>query len=114
MRGDQVLTDDAAGDQVFLNDSLQNGRVAFAVPSTFRVHNRNRTTFTDAQAVRFGAKDAALFREPQLLQTTLQEIPRGEAAILVTAFRFRLIAAEKDMASRDRHTDAGRDVSLGI
>jgi hypothetical protein len=25
-----------------------------------------------------------------------------------------LIAAEKDMAARDGHTDAGRDLSLGI
>ena len=114
MRGDQVFTDDAAGDQVFLNDPLQYGRVALAVPGTFRVYDRNRPTLADAEAVGFGAKDAALFREPQLLETALEEIPRGEAALLVTTFRFRLIAAEKDVASRDRYTDAGRDLSLGI
>ena len=114
MRGDQVFGNDAAGDQMFLNDPLQHGRVALAVPRAFRVDDSNRTTFADAQAVGFGAKDAALLGEPQLLETPLQEIPRGNAAFLVTAFRFGLVAAEKNMASRDGHTDGGRDFSLGI
>jgi hypothetical protein len=114
MRGDQVFTQNAAGDQMFLDDSLQHRRIALSVPSTFRVDDCNRTTFADAQAVGFGAKDAALFGELQLFETPLQERPCGEATLLLAAFRFGLIAAEKNMAPRDGHTDAGRDFSLGI
>ena len=114
MRGDQVFTHNAAGDQMFLNDSLQHGRITLSIPSTFRVDDCNRTTFADAEAVGFGAKNAALLGELQLFETPLQERPRGEAAFLLAAFGFGLIAAEKNMAPRDGHTDAGRDFSLGI
>ena len=38
----------------------------------------------------------------------------GKATVLVAAFGFGLVAAKKDMASGDRHTDGGRDLSLGI
>ena len=114
MRGDQVLTHNAAGDQMFLNDSLQHRRIALSVPGTFRVDDGNRTTFADAEAVGFGAKDAALLGELQLLETSLQERPCGEAALLLAAFGFGLIAAEKNLAPRDGHTNAGRNFSLGI
>ena len=114
MRGDQVVTDDAAGNEVFLNDSFQHGRVALAVPRTFRVDDGNRTPFADAEAVGLGAKDAALLGELQLFEPPLQERPCGKATVLVAAFWFALIAAEKNMAPRDRHTDARRDFSLGI
>lgn len=114
MRGNQVFSDDPSGDQVFLNDALQHRWVALAVPGTFRVYDCNRPTFADAQAVGFRAKDAALLRELQLFEPPFQESPCGKATLLVTAFRFGLIAAEKDMAPRDGHPDAGSDVSLGI
>src|SRR5439155_9540423 len=39
-------------------------------------------------------------------QTTLQEVPGGEAALFLAALRVRLIAAEKNVAPRDRHADA--------
>jgi len=99
---------------MLLNDSLQHRRIALAVPCPFRVYDCNRTTFADAEAVDFRAKDAALFRELQLFEPSLQERPCGEATLLLAAFRFGLIAAEKNMAPRDWHTDGGRDFSLGI
>jgi hypothetical protein len=114
MRGDQIFTHDAAGDQMFLNNSLQHRWIALPVPGSFGVYDRNRSTFADAEAVGFRPKDAALFGEFQLFEPSLQEPPCGEATVLVTALRFGLIAAEKNMAPRDRHTDAGRDFSLGI
>ncbi len=114
MLGDQVFTDDPAGDEMFLNDSLEYGRITLAVPSPFGVDDRNGTAFADAEAIGFGAKDATLLGELQLFETPLQERPRGKAALLLTAFGFGLIAAEKNMAPRDGHTDAGRDCSLGI
>ena len=114
MRGDQVFTYDAAGDQMFLNDSLQHRRIALSVPGTFRVDDCNRTTFANAEAVGFRAKDAALFGELQFFETPLQECPCREATFLLAALGFGLIAAEKNMAPRDGYTDAGRDFSLGI
>jgi hypothetical protein len=114
MRLDQMLGHHAAGDQMLLNNPFEHRRIALAVPHAFRVHDRNRTTLADAEAVGFGAKDAALFGELQLFETPLQKIPCGKATLLVAAFGFRLIAAQKDVAPRDRYTDAGRDFSLGI
>ena len=114
MRSDQIFTDDAAGEKMLLNDALEYGRVALAVPRTFRVHDRNGTSLADAEAVGFCAKDAALLGELQLFEPSLQETPCGKATLLITALRFSLIAAEKNMAPRHRHTNAGRDFSLGI
>jgi hypothetical protein len=114
MRLDQMLGHHAAGDQMLLNNPFEHWGIALAVPHAFRVHDRNRTTLADAEAVGFGAKDAALFGELQLFETPLQKIPCGKATLLVAAFGFRLIAAQKDVAPRDRYTDAGRDFSLGI
>ena len=114
MRLDQMFGHDTTGDQMFLNDAFEHRRITVAVPNPFRVHDCNRTTLADAEAVGFGAKDAALFGEPQLFEAPLQKIPGGKATVLVAALRLRLIAAEKDVAPGDRHTDAGRDSSLGI
>ena len=114
MRLDQMLGDHAPLDQMLLNDAFEHRRITVTVPSPFRVHDRDGTTLADAEAVGFSAKDAALFGELQLLEAPLQKIPCGKAARLVAAFGLRLITAEKDVAARDRHTDAGRDLSLGI
>ena len=65
------------------------------------VDDGDRPALADPQAIRLRSEDAALLRQFELLQPPLQEVPRGEAAILVTAFWIRLIAAEKDMAPRD-------------
>src|SRR6185436_15351378 len=97
MMRDQRVHDDAAADQMFLDDPLENRRVALAVPGAFGVDDGNRPAFTDAQAVRLGSQDATLFGQPKLLEAPLQEVPCRKAAILVAAFRLGLIAAEKDV-----------------
>ena len=79
-----------------------------AVPGALGIDDGDRTAFADAKAVRLGAQDAALLGQPELLEAPLQKVPRREAAILVAAFRLRLIAAEKDVPPRDRHADALR------
>jgi len=114
MRSDQVFIEDTARDEMFLNDSLEDWRVALPVPRPFRIHDRNRTAFADAETIRFRAQHAALLGQFQLLEPPFEEVPCGKAAILVAAFRIALIAAEKDVAPRDRDTDAGDDLSLGI
>jgi len=110
----QAVRDDAPFDEMFLNDALEDRRIARAVPHAFRIDDGNRTAFADTQTIGFRAQDAALLRQLQLLQPPLEELPRGKAALLVAALRLCLIAAEKDVAPRDRNTDAGGDVALGI
>jgi hypothetical protein len=114
MRLDQMFGHDTTGDQMFLNDAFEHRRITVAVPNPFRVHDCNRTALADAETVGFGPEDAALFGELQLFEAPLQKIPGGKATVLVAALRLRLIAAEKDVTTGDRHTDAGRDLSLGI
>ena len=79
--------------------ALEHRRVALRIPRALRVDDGDRSALADAQAVRFRAEDAALLREAQLLQPPLQELPGGQAALLVAALRSRLVAAEKDVAA---------------
>src|SRR5262245_16541786 len=111
MLGDQILLDDSPGDQVILDDPLQHRRIAGAIPRAFGIDDRNRSAFTNAQAVRFRAQDAALLRQAELLEPLFQEIPRSETSLLVAALRLRLIAAQEDVPPRDGDTDARRDLA---
>src|SRR5438132_3718430 len=114
VRRDEIFTHDAPLDQMFLDDSLEDRRIALAVPGTFWVHDSDRSSFADAQAICLRPQDATLVRELQLLQPPLQEVPRRPAAILLAAFRICLIAAEKDVTPRHGHADARRDFFLGL
>ena len=105
MSCNQILVHDPAFNEMFLDDSFENRRITLAVPGTFWVHDGNRPSLADAQAIRLGPEDAALFGKLQLLEPPLQEVPRGEGAIPVAAFRIRLIAAEEDVTPRDVHAD---------
>ena len=49
---------------MLLDDPLQDLRRAAPVPDPFRIDDRYRSLLADAQAVRLGAVDAALAREP--------------------------------------------------
>jgi hypothetical protein len=108
----QSVPDDPSTDEMFLDDALQYRRVASGVPGAFGIDDSNRSTFTDAKAVRFGAKNPALLRKAELLQTTLQVFPGSEPTLLLTAFGRGLVAAEKDVPPRNRHTDRYGDVPL--
>src|SRR2546428_7798564 len=105
MRRDEELLDDATADQMFIDDSPEHRRIAAAVPRALGINDCDRTAFADSQAVRLRAKDAALLRQAKLPQAVLEELPRREATIFLTAFRLGLIAAEKDVPPRDRHAD---------
>src|SRR5215211_6674666 len=102
MLRDQMVADDPAGHEVLLDNTFQHRRIALRVPGAVRVDDGDRPAFANAQAVRFGPQDAALLRQAQFLETPFEECPRLEAAILVTAFRLVLVAAEKDVPPRDR------------
>ena len=49
MRLDQVGGDDAAGNQVVLDDALEHRRVTFAIPGAFWIDDRYRTAFANAR-----------------------------------------------------------------
>ena len=112
MLRDQVLVDDAPADEMFLNDAIEHGWIALPIPRPFGIDNGDRAAFADSKAVHLAAQDTALLRQPELFQTTFQELPGGEAAIFLAALRVRLIAAEKNMPPRDRHSDAVGNLRL--
>ena len=99
---------------MFVNDPFQDRRIALAVPRAFGINDGDGSAFADAQAVGLGSEDAALFRKLELLQTALQEVPRGETARLVTALRGCLVAAQKNVPSRDGNTNCRSDGTLRI
>src|SRR5438094_846272 len=98
MLGDQEFLNHPAEDEMLLDDPLEHRRIALTVPGAFRIHDRNRAAFADAQAVRLGAQDAALVRQPELLQSALQIVPGRKAPLPIAALRGRLVGAEEDMA----------------
>src|SRR5262245_13958707 len=112
MRDDQKVFDDLSADEMLLDDALEYGRIAGAVPGTLRIDHCNRAAFANPEAIRLRSQDAALIGQTELLQAALQIIPRGQATLLLAALRRRLIGAEKDVAAGNRHADRSRDRSL--
>ena len=90
---------------MLVDDAFENGRIAASIPSTFRIDDRDRTAFADAQAVCLRPKDAAGFGQAQLLEALLQKFPCFDRSLAIAAFRVRLIGAQKDMPPRTRHAD---------
>ncbi len=111
---DRELGHRTSSDEVLLDDAFEHRRVARGVPGAVRIDDGNGPTFADPQAVGFGAQDTALVRETELLQASLQVVPCREPTLLIAAFRRALIAAQKDVAPRDRDADAGGTPLLGL
>src|SRR5947209_5757545 len=68
MLRDQRLGHEAAGDEVLLNDPLEDWRIAPGVPRAFRIDDRDRSAFANAQAVGLRAENAALLGQTELLR----------------------------------------------
>ena len=96
----QMIGDGLAADEMFLDDPLEDGRIALAIPRAFRVDDGNRSRLADAEAVRLRAQNAVV-RQPKLDQAPLQVIPRHDRSLAIAAFRLGLVAAEEDVAPRD-------------
>ena len=109
MRQNQAVLDDAAADEMLLDDSLEDGRIALPVPGALRIHDRDRTAFADPEAIGLRPQDPAPLGQTELLQPCLQVFPGCDAAILVAAFRLGLLAAEKNVPARHGHADGFRD-----
>src|SRR5260370_24688437 len=114
MTDDERVFHDASADEVFLDNPLENRRIALPVPRPFRIDDGDRPAFADPEAVGLAAKDAALLGEPELFEPPLQVVPRGESALLVAAFRLGLIATQKDVTLRHWHPDARRHRALAL
>src|SRR5882672_6896690 len=110
MLDDETVGHDATADQMFLDDPLEDRRIARGIPRALGIDDGDWAAFADAEAVRFRAEDAALLRETELFQPALEKVPRGEPAILLAALRSGLVAAEEDVTLGDRDADARRDV----
>jgi len=109
MLGQQQVRDDAAADEMLLDDPLEGRRVALAIPRAFGIDHRHWAGFADAQAVGLAAQDAALFGQAQLLQAFLQKVPGRHATLEVAALGFGLLGAQEDVPARDRDADGGDD-----
>src|SRR5206468_12353879 len=90
MTRDERVDDDPPADQMVLDDPLEHRRIALRVPHAFWVDDDDRSAFADAQTVGFRAKNAALLRQPELLQPALEKLPRRKAALFLAALRIRL------------------------
>ena len=95
-----MIFDGPAADEMLLDDPLEDGRIALAIPRAFRVDNGNGAGLADAKAVRLGAQHSVI-GEPQLDQTPLQIVPRHDRPIPIAAFRLGLVAAEENVAPGD-------------
>ena len=98
--------------QVLLDDPFQGRGIALAIPRALWVHHGDRPPFADTQAVRLGAQDAALVGQAELMKAFLEEVPRCDAPLFVTAFRLGLIGAQEDLAAGNRDPDSGGDFLL--
>jgi hypothetical protein len=93
------------GRQVLVDDPFEHGRIAFPVPCAFGVHHRDRPLLADPQTIGLAAIDAALLRESQFLEASLEKVPRCETALSFTAFGFRLVGAQEDVPPDDGNAE---------
>lgn len=114
MFGDDVIGDGVSGDEMFLNDALEDGWVAGVIPSAFGVDECDGALLADAEAVGFGAEGPAGADEAELGEAAFEVSPGFEGTGFVAAFGLGLIAAEKDVALGFRHADGGGDAGEAV
>jgi hypothetical protein len=81
-----------------LYDFFQYLRAAGVIPDAFGINNRNRPVLADTQAIGFRSIYPAGAVEVEFTQPPLKILPGFDADFFFTAFRFRLIGAQKNMA----------------
>ena len=103
------IFDDPPADQVFLNDALGVFRCDVSVPCPFRIHNTDRTSRADAEALALRPiKRTFRAGDVQLLHSTLQVEPGSLAVLKVCAIRAQ---ANEEVACQT--ADAKRTRCLG-
>ena len=107
LRQDQGIGERTTRNQVLLDDSLEYRGTTPTIPSTFRIDDRDWSTFTYTEAIRFGSENAPAPRESQLFEPALEVVPGTQASLLVATSRIGLVATEKNVSLRgvdaDRH-----------
>jgi hypothetical protein len=109
MLEDEMILHRTPPDQMLLDDALEHGRVAPAIPRSLRIDHGDGPPLTDAEAVGLGAIDPTPLREPQLLEPALEVLPGRDGAIALRALGFGLVGAEEDVPA-----DAGDAEGLGL
>lgn len=82
---------------MMLDDLLKDFGGAGVIPHLVGIDDGDGAVFTDAQAIGFGAEDAAVLAEAELLEAGFKIVPGGKPRFFGTTFGLGLIAAEKDM-----------------
>src|SRR5438094_67296 len=96
---EREFVDDAAVDQVLLDNPFQHDRRAGVVPHRFGIDDRNRSLSADPQAVCFRPIHQWFrSRELQFFEALFQVFPGFETFFFRRAFRFGLIGAKKNVA----------------
>jgi hypothetical protein len=96
--GEEEFADDAALEQVFLDDAFEVFWVGGVVPDAFGVDDGDWALETDAQAVRAGAlNDVLRAGEAEFFEATFKKLPGGEARFAAAALGFTGICAQEDM-----------------
>ena len=109
---DNEVLDGLTADEMLLDDALDDGRIAVAVPRPLRIDDARWVRLRRSAGSLFSNGGCRPFREAQLQQTPLQIVPRREAALLVAALRLGLIAAEEDVTPGHGRANAGGDFFL--
>jgi len=103
------------GDQVFLDDPLDDFRGRGLVPDSIGVDDGDGTLFADAQAVGLGAVDASIAgKEAQFGQAALQIFPRFQARLFRCALGIGLIAAQENVAADVADFEPLRDLNEAL
>jgi hypothetical protein len=110
---ENIFLDDLIPNEMFLNNAFDHFRRGGAIPNAVGVDQDNRAFHADAQAVSFGAEDAARpiglgLIESEFTQSLFEVFPSGESGFLATANRLARIGANEDMA-----IDLGQSQFLG-
>src|SRR5215213_2408429 len=91
---------------MLLDDALEIGGRALAIPHPIRIHHCDRPAGADAQTIDLRAQHAAVaIGQIQLLETALQEFPGIE---LLFARRTGAVGTEKDVSPRRIELDLFR------
>jgi len=97
--GEEEVGDDAALEQVLLDDAFQDGGGAGVIPYTARIDDGYRAANADAQTVGFGAIDQGIRAgQIQFLEAALEEFPGFKAGFFGAALWLGLVGAKEDVA----------------
>lgn len=114
-----MIRHDLIADEMFLNDSFDDFGSCGFIPNAVGVDHHNWALVADAEAIGFGAKDAAgaIGRgliESEVLEAFFQVIPGDETRGFVATKRFGLVGADENVAINAIESEFGDTGLEGI